>query len=264
MTRVHLQVLGSGSGGNAVLVRAGELNVLVDAGLEIDVLEQRLAAARVPPHRLDAIVLSHGHLDHARSAGLLARKTGARVYCSEGLLANASLRGTPSSCVLSVGGTVTVRGRCGADELQLTTTALPHDADPTLALRLAHAGRVAVICTDMGTPDLAASSALRGAHVLLLEFNHDAVLLAQGPYSSALKRRVGGPRGHLSNEQAAEVLGQAAGPELHTLVLAHLSRTNNRPELALASARAALARLGREDVRLVVAEQDEIGEAMEV
>ena len=86
---MHLQVLSSGSGGNAALVRAGELCLLVDAGLPIDEIERRLEAARVPPHRLDAIALTHGHLDHARSAGLLARKSGARVYCSERMMSNA-------------------------------------------------------------------------------------------------------------------------------------------------------------------------------
>lgn len=261
---MQLQILGSGSAGNAVLVRAGELCLLVDAGLPIDELERRIATARVPPHRLDAIVLSHGHLDHARSAGLLSNRTGARVYCSAGLLANASLRGARASCVLSIGGSVTVRARRGPDELLLATIPLPHDADPTVALRLEHAGRRAVVCTDMGSPDATAARALGGAHVLVLEFNHDAALLREGPYSGALKRRVAGPRGHLSNDQAAEVLALAAGPELHTLVLAHLSRTNNRPALALASAREVLGRIGREDVRLVVAEQDEVGEAIEV
>ena len=88
---MHLQMLASGSAGNAVLVRAGELNLLVDAGPPIDVLEKRLADARLPLARPDAILLTHGHLDHARSAGLLSRKSGARVYCSEGVMSKARL-----------------------------------------------------------------------------------------------------------------------------------------------------------------------------
>lgn len=268
---MRLQVLGSGSGGNSVLVRAGELNCLVDAGLPIDELERRLAEARVPPHRLDAIALTHGHLDHARAAGLLSKKTGARVYCSEALMSNASLRSARSFHVLAVGGSVAIRARSGparaaafVDELRVHAIPLPHDADPTLALRLEHAGRAAAVCTDMGHPERAAAAALAGAHLLVLEFNHDAEMLARGPYTPALKRRVAGPRGHLSNAEAAEVLRWALAPELATLVLAHLSATNNRPELALACARAVLADAGRADVRCLVAEQGRVGPLLEV
>jgi phosphoribosyl 1,2-cyclic phosphodiesterase len=261
---MHLQMLGSGSGGNSVLVRAGELNLLVDAGLPIDELERRLEEARVPPHRLDAIALTHGHLDHARAAGLLSRKTGARVYCSASMMQNASVRGACALCALSVGGALTLRAARGPDELHLAAIPLPHDADPTLAFRLEHAGRRAGVCTDMGVADAGVARALHGVHLLVLEFNHDPELLASGPYPSALKRRVAGPRGHLSNAAAGEVLAAVAGPELHTLVLAHLSATNNRPELALDSARRALAGQGRSDVRLVVAEQARIGPLLAV
>lgn len=261
---MHLQVLGSGSSGNAVLVRAGELNVLLDAGLPIDELEKRLGDARLPAHRLDAIAVTHGHLDHARSAGLLSRKCGARVYCSEGVMSNASLRQARSFHALTVGGSLAIRARRGADELTLRAIALPHDAEPTLAFRLEHGGRAAAICTDMGHPERAVAQALAGVHLLLLEFNHDAELLAHGPYTSALKKRVAGPRGHLSNAEAAEVLRWAVAPELTTLVLAHLSAVNNRPELALASARAVLAEAGRPDVRLLVAEQERVGPLLAV
>jgi phosphoribosyl 1,2-cyclic phosphodiesterase len=257
-------MLASGSGGNAVLVRAGELALLVDAGLPIDVLEERLATVRLPLQRLDAIALTHGHLDHARSAGLLARKSGARVFCSPSVMSNASLRGARTLHALGAGSTATVCARRGKDELALTAIALPHDAEPTYAFRLEHAGRRAAVCTDMGAPEAGVARALAGVELLVLEFNHDAELLARGPYTPALKRRVGGDRGHLSNAQAAEVLSAALAPELHTLVLAHLSAVNNRPELALASANGVLAARGRGDVRVLVAEQDRPGPALAV
>lgn len=261
---MRLQVLASGSGGNAVLVRAGELCLLVDAGLAIDELERRLEAARVPLHRLDAIALTHGHLDHARSAGLLAGKCNARIYCNAALMSNASLRGGKALHAIGAGTRTAIRARAGADVLVLGAIPLPHDAEPTFAFRLEHGGRVAAICTDMGAPDRAAAQALRGAHLLVLESNHDPDLLAAGHYSDALKRRVAGPRGHLSNAEAAEVLRLAAGTELHTLVLAHLSAANNRPELAEGSARAVLAALDLRAVRVLVAAQDRVGPSLEV
>jgi phosphoribosyl 1,2-cyclic phosphodiesterase len=256
---MHLQVLGSGSGGNALLVRAGELRCLVDAGLPLDELERRLEAARQPLRTLDAIALTHGHLDHARAAGALARKSGARVFCSQALFSNASLRPAPTLGTLRIGGEIELRARRARDVLRLKAVALPHDADPTVAFRLEHEGRRAVVLTDMGRPDRAVARELSGAHLLLLEFNHDPERLQQGPYPPALRRRIAGPRGHLSNAQAAEMLRWLAGAELHTLLLAHLSLHNNSPEQARAAAEVVLRELGREDVRVLACEPDRIG-----
>jgi len=136
---------------------------------------------------------------------------------------------------------------------------IPHDADPTVAFRLEHAGRVAVVLTDMGRPDPHVAARLAGAHVLVLEFNHDADMVAAGPYTAALKRRILGNAGHLSNAQAGEMLRLMAGPDLHTLVLAHLSEVNNRPLLALAAASAALEDLGLSQIKVELGRQAGIG-----
>jgi len=256
---MHVQTLASGSRGNSTLVRAGEAHVLLDAGLTLGGLEQRLADARVPLGRIEHVVLTHGHLDHARCSGALAKKAGARVHCSERLMRNASLRHAPILSHLGPGRTVELADERGTDVVQLRAVRIPHDADPTLALRVEHEGRVLVLVTDMGQPDAEAAKGLQGAHVLLLEFNHDAERLRAGPYPPALKRRVASPRGHLSNDQAAEMLRALASPALHTLVLLHLSAVNNTPELACAAAQRTLAQLGQPDVRVLVAAQDEIG-----
>jgi phosphoribosyl 1,2-cyclic phosphodiesterase len=261
---VKLQVLSSGSKGNATLVRVDELRLLVDAGLPMGALVERLEAARVPFDGVDHIAVTHGHLDHARSAGALSKRHKSTVHCAEAVQRNASIRRAKSLATLSPGRPSRPTARRGTGELELSAVALPHDADPTYALRLEAGGRRAVVLTDMGRPDAHVAAALGGAHVLVLEFNHDEGLLASGPYSAALKRRVAGDRGHLSNAQAATMLEALAGPELHTLVLAHLSETNNTPTLALEAAHGALARLGRDDVRVLVASQHEIGPALTV
>ena len=257
---MHLQVLGSGSGGNAALVRAGECHLLLDAGLPIDVLYQRLEDARVAPDRVGHVALTHGHLDHARAAGSFGRKTLATVHCCERLMSNASVRRARRLSTLAPGGTVELADPRGRDVILLRSVTIPHDAEPTIAFRFEHAGRVAVLVTDMGHPDRHAARQLAGAHLLVLEFNHDLGMLDRGPYEPALKRRIAGPHGHLSNEQAAEMLCHLAGPELHTVVLAHLSETNNTPLLALAAARGMLEDLGLDHVRVVIAEQARIGE----
>jgi len=261
---MHLQVLSSGSRGNATLVRAGELRLLVDAGLTLRELDRRLEAARVPARGIHHVAVTHGHLDHARSGGALAKRFGIPLTCSEKLMRNASIRRAPELRSITFGRPHAIEGPGAGSTLQATPVQIPHDADPTVAWRLEHEERVAVILTDMGRPSARVARALAGAHVLVLEFNHDPDMLAGGPYPHRLKRRIAGDGGHLSNAQAAEMLGLLAGPELHTLVLAHLSETNNRPELALAAARAALEAAGRPDVVVHVAEQDAVGPNLEV
>jgi len=257
---MHLQVLSSGSRGNACLIRAGETHVLVDAGLPYEELLERFHAARYAPRRLDHVLVSHGHLDHARSAGRLARQSGATLWCAQRMMRNRSIRRARRLACLKIGGETVL----DPEPVHVRTVQLPHDADPTVAFRIEQAGRVAVVLTDCGHAQHELARPLRGAHVIVLEFNHDRERLNAGPYTEALKRRVASDRGHLSNDQAGELLARLAGPELHTVVLAHLSAVNNDPRLALDAARDALAGAGRDDVRLIAARQDAIGENLAV
>ena len=270
---MHVQSLGSGSGGNATLVRADEVHVIVDAGLTWDQLLQRFERARVAPQRIDHVLLTHGHLDHARSAGRLARLARARLHLAEGMMSNASVRKAPFMVAMRQHEAFPLQREAfplqreafplqrekGTGELRVRAIPIPHDASPTFAFHLEHRGRRAALVTDMGHAEPHALKSLRGVHLLLLEFNHDAELLRRGPYTQALKRRVAGPQGHLSNQEASNALRIVAGPELETLVLLHLSKANNTPELAQNAARETLQELGLGHVRILVASQDEIG-----
>ena len=255
---MQLQVLSSGSGGNATLVRAGERNLLVDAGLPREAMHARLEAARLGHRAIDRVLVTHGHLDHARSAGIVARAHGATVHCSASLMRQRSIARAKR---LS---TLTLDHENELDDVVVTPVRIPHDADPTVAYRIEHGDRVAAILTDMGHDEPRIARRLRGAHVLVLEFNHDPGMVEAGPYTPALKRRILGNAGHLSNEQAGRVLREAAGEELHTVVLAHLSEVNNRPLLALAEASAVLEDLGLAHVRVEVAQQGGVGPPIRV
>jgi len=260
---VHIQVLSSGSEGNSALVRAGETNVLVDAGLTLTEMEARIDSARIPIDSIHHVLVTHGHLDHARSAGGVARKARATLHCSENIMKHPAARRARTLATIPIGRTFEVGGTNG-DAVHLTPVPLPHDCDPTVAFRIEHKGRRAAILTDIGRPCEEVARALEGVHVLVLEFNYDPEMMRRGPYPPELQKRITGDRGHLSNEQAAAMLGMLAGGELHTVVLAHLSQKNNTPELALEAARGALARRGRSDVRVLVASQHAVGENLEV
>jgi phosphoribosyl 1,2-cyclic phosphodiesterase len=261
---MHLQVLSSGSGGNSALVRAGEARVLVDAGLPGEEMERRLEAARLGFGGLDHVFVTHGHLDHARSAGLVARRHRATLHCAEAVMRNASIRRHKRLATLRIGSPSNAPCARGAGELTLTPVALPHDAQPTVAFKIECAGRVAVILTDMGVPRDDVAHQLGGAHVLVLEFNHDLGMLENGAYPPALKRRIAGNAGHLSNDQAAWMLRAMASANLHTVVLAHLSEHNNRPLIALEAAQRTLDELGLAHVKVLIASQTEVGPNLEV
>jgi len=255
---VHVQVLSSGSEGNSALIRAGETTILVDAGLTLTEMEARIDAARIPLAEIDHVLVTHGHLDHARSAGGVARKARAVLHCAESIMKHPSARRARQLSTIPIGRPFVVGGTNG-NAVELTPVPLPHDCDPTVAFRIEHQGRSVAILTDIGRPCEEVARALEGVHVLVLEFNYDPEMMRKGPYPAELQKRITGDRGHLSNEQSAAMLEMIAGSELHTLVLAHLSSKNNTAELALASARAALARLGRADVQVLVASQHEVG-----
>ena len=256
---MHLQTLASGSKGNATLVRAQDVVALVDAGLPLRSLEQRCEAARIAARGIQHVIVTHAHLDHSRSAGRLARKANATLHAAERLHSHRALARAPRYATLPIDSERELLPPQGAGSLRLAAARIPHDADPTVAIRLEHDGRCAVILTDMGRVDDGPARQLRGAHVLVLEFNHDEGMLRQGPYPPKLKQRVLGNGGHLSNSEAARMLTLLAGPELHTLVLAHISETNNTPDLARSAAEATLEQLGRRDVRVLVADQHAIG-----
>ena len=261
---MHLQVLSSGSEGNSTLIRCGDLTLLVDAGLSMRALTERLEAARVAPKQIDHVVLTHAHLDHARSAGIVGKRHDALVHCPEAMMQNRSVARAPKLSALPIGGDFELEVPGEDETLLIETVPLPHDCDPTVALKLSYKGRTAIILTDCGHPRHDLAPLLRGAHALVLEFNYQPELMATSPYPPKLRKRISGDQGHLSNAQAQTLLSELVGPELHTLILAHLSQKTNTPELAQSAARETLEELGRLDVEVIVASQHEVGENLEV
>ncbi len=241
---MRVTVLASGSRGNAALFDDGRTRVLVDAGIPLATLKQRLSKTRSPPP--DALVITHAHGDHHRFAGETALHFKIPVWVSESTRKTLPLHGAPA---------VRVFGASEAFRIGtavVTPLALPHDA-PQVSLRLTgHDGRAAAIATDLGEVPAGLEQHLRGCVTVLVESNHDVEMLWRGPYSNSLKRRVASSRGHLSNRQCGELLARL-DRRVETVVLAHLSETNNRPDLALSLAAEALA---DHTARLLAASQD--------
>ncbi|UCC73091.1 MAG: MBL fold metallo-hydrolase [Gemmatimonadota bacterium] len=227
--RAH--VLGSGSRGNSILLETPETRIIVDAGFSGRQLERRLAAIEVPPESISALFITHEHRDHTQGMGVFARRWNLPIYIA---------RATAGSCSALLGGDEDIRfyraGRpVDLGDLRVEPVLTCHDAIDPLAVtvRQRQSGLKVGIATDLGTPTVSVRHALQRCDLLILEANHDDVMLRTGPYPWSLKRRIAGRHGHLSNRAAAQL-----GTELHHaglagIVLAHLSQECNEPGLAV-------------------------------
>jgi phosphoribosyl 1,2-cyclic phosphodiesterase len=235
--------LASGSSGNATLIEARRgddertTRLLVDCGLTLRRLTAALVARGCTPADLDAVFVTHEHSDHAGGVAALHRRHGTPVWSSAGTWSAAMARADDKAVDAHLacdGERITI----GA--LELLPFAVPHDAAEPLQL-VCRVGDIKLgIVTDLGEPNDAVALALQGCTALLLECNHDRTMLDAGPYPVWLKRRIGGTRGHLANEQSAALLSACRHDGLRDVVAAHLSRHNNQPALALAALRSAL------------------------
>ena len=247
---MRFRSLGSGSRGNATLLDVGETCLLIDCGFSLRELERRLADAGLRPGELDAILVTHEHADHIRGVGAAARRYGIPVWTTAGTWRASAAGEVPDLHLF----TAHADGfRIGS--VHVRPYAVPHDAREPVQFVFDHRGRRLGILTDAGslTPHIVDN--LRGLDVLVLECNHDPVMLANGPYPPALQARVGGRLGHLSNAQAATLLARLDHGCLHRVVAAHLSEKNNHPDLA----RAALGRVSESLTRrFSVLAQDQV------
>ena len=239
--RFRATVLGSGSGGNAVLVVSGRDCLLLDAGFSCRELERRIRARGVDPAAVGALFLTHEHEDHVRGAERFARRHGVAAYATEGTWAGgeAGVELRERGIRIRSGQVTEVAG------FRVEAFALPHDArEPVGYVVEDAAGRRLGLVSDLGCASRLAWGRLAELDLLLLESNHDLGMLRRGPYPWVLKQRVAGRHGHLSNEQAADGLAELAGPRLRWVVGYHLSRTNNLPALAAAALGEELDRMG--------------------
>lgn len=226
--------LGSGSKGNATLIAEGDTTVLVDCGFAAREAIARMERLAFDPASLHAVVVTHEHGDHGKGVRALCRKLNIPAYMSAGTAIGLKSRQEPHVRIIDATSTF----QLGSIEVQ--PVIVPHDARETCQFVFSAGGARLGLLTDLGhiTPFIAQS--YQNLDALILEANHDPVMLAEGPYPASLKRRVGGNFGHLSNEQSAELLRQMDLDRLQQVVIAHISEQNNDPARARAVLAAAM------------------------
>lgn len=230
---MRVRILASGSGGNLSLYEHDGFVLLVDAGVDPGGLASRLRSVGADYTRPDALVVTHGHADHCAHARAFAEGAGIPTYMTDATAR--VVRPASAKHVFRY----SPKEPFHVGPFEVRPCAVAHDV-PQVALRIAtDDGCAAVIATDLGEVPAELRALLVGAQLAMIESNHDKHLLEIGPYPRFLKRRVGGPRGHLNNDQCAELLRHLA-PSVETVVLMHLSEKNNRPDVALDCAAEAL------------------------
>ena len=247
--------LQSGSNGNCIYVEAGGVKLLFDAGLSGIQVKERLALHGRDVEAVDAVLISHDHVDHSRSMGILHRKFGLPIYATAKTYEAASrynlgklqdLRHFQSGETLRFGKVV------------VETIATPHDAEDGVVFVVDDGKHRLGILTDLGHVFSGLADVIASLDAVLLESNYDPDMLANGSYPAWLKERIAGPAGHISNVEAAELL--AISKRLKWACLGHLSQDNNTPKLALATHRKILG----ERLPLHVATRHEASGLMEV
>jgi phosphoribosyl 1,2-cyclic phosphodiesterase len=220
-------ILASGSKGNATFVASGSTSILVDAGLTGIEIERRLKSRGLCPEDLDAILVTHEHTDHIQGVGVLSRRYNLPIYIN---------RKTQ---------------RAAASQLGIS-----HDAEDPAGFTVDQNGMKIGIATDLGIATSMVKEHLKGCSLLILEANHDATMLTNGPYPWYLKQRIKGRTGHLSNEASKNILSEVQHDRLEHVTLAHLSEINNTPQKALSEVGPAMNHC---NAQLDVAAQDECG-----
>ncbi len=234
---MRLSVLSSGSSGNATYIESAAGGLLVDAGLPCRRIEGLLGRIGRGLDDVGAVLLTHGHADHASGVRSLVSECGVRVFAAPG----AGERSNATTIAAGQGFEV-----CG---LSATFFEVPHDSS-TYGLRLSDGEHDVAMATDLGEVGPEVLRRMRGAGAVVLEANHDPEWLRSGPYSARLKRRISSASGHLSNRQAAEAAVALAPHGLKDLILAHLSRTNNSPARACGTVHRALRGAGHGGIRV--------------
>ena len=252
---LHFSPLFSGSSGNSVFVSAGSTRLLIDAGMSCARICGELRSIGADPADIGAMLITHEHVDHIRGAGIFARKYGSAIYATAGTwrAVGDKLGEIPEDCrrVIEPGTDFFI------GDINIQPFATPHDAAQSVGYVLSTpTGAQFALATDIGCVQSGWLNTISGCAAVLLESNYDPGMLQAGRYPYDLKRRIMSRKGHLSNDDAAEAALSLISQGAQQLVLGHLSKENNFPELALRCTLSALEREGAGDANVCVAGRD--------
>jgi len=264
---MRLIVLGSGSSGNVLYVESGDTSVLIDLGLSAKETARRMVEFGLDPTKLSAIVITHEHSDHMKGVRVFSTTAEVPIYMSR--VTRLECKFPSDGATMPWGETIESSEPFQVGSLEFYPFTIPHDGADTFAFTVQSAGVKIGAVTDCGYITQLMAERLRGSNLVMIESNHDRDMLKVGPYPWSVKQRIASNVGHLSNDETARWIRHEFDGQAEYLVLAHLSRHCNHPELARLSALKALDYHGslffpRAEDRVRVALPDRVSEWFEL
>lgn len=255
MGSFEICTLASGSKGNCTYIKCGGTAIIVDEGLTVKELKLRAALRGIDLEKVSSVLVTHEHSDHIKGVEQFSKEFGAKVYMPLTCFETMRSRGEMISAYEHIDGF-----EAGFDigDIHIVPFRLPHDARYTVGYRITDGKTDIAIATDLGFVSDNTLSKLSGCKAVILESNHDKLMLEKGRYPYPLKVRIASKNGHLSNADSAAVASQLVASGAERLLLAHLSEDNNTPELAFEATKEQLDKHGireGEDVLLDIAYQ---------
>ncbi len=219
--------LSSGSCGNCFYIENNNQGIIIDNGISCKKVFERLADLGENPEKINSIFVSHEHSDHIKGVDVLARKTNAKIYATSSVIKNYFLCSNKELInEIKKDETLKING------LEIEAFSKSHDTENPISFKIKDKKTISVL-TDIGSSCNNVIDSVKDSDFLVIESNHDLQMLEQGPYPYFLKKRIKSDKGHLSNLHSAICVLENANSKLKNIMLAHLSKTNNTPELAL-------------------------------
>ena len=234
---MELCSIASGSSGNCIYVGTDTGHLLIDAGISGKKIEEGLNSIDLKTSEIQGILVTHEHIDHVAGLGVLARRYGIPIYGTKGTMEAVKNMKTVGKIEESLFHEIVPEQEFFIKDIAVEPVSISHDAAEPVAYKLKQGEKTVVVMTDLGYYDDRIVQKLQNADVLLLEANHDVRMLETGRYPYPLKQRILGDRGHLSNENCGRLLGEVLHDNLKGVILGHLSKENNYPQLAYETVR---------------------------
>jgi len=264
---IQLCSIASGSSGNCIYVGTDNTHVLIDSGISGKRIKLGLDAISVNPQQLNGILVTHEHSDHVSGLGVMARRYKMPIYITKKTWATLSQYKTIGKIDNELIRFITPDQPFYIQDLLVSPFKTSHDAVDSVCYTFEKDHKKIGFATDLGIYDDYIINHLKDSHILFIEANHDIKMLQAGGYPYYLKQRILSDVGHLSNELSSSLIGDVYHDELEYIILAHLSKENNHPDVAYLEVKYLLDELKKQsnkEIQLVVARRDVHSELIKI